>query len=123
MCYMCMCIYFVIIHLALFQCRIRPQNAQEKAQMCKQCTTRQTVAITIARYQATGLVEDRHRSGRPKSVTEEMYHFIVEAMAKDDELTARKLLRKMIEQFGPLNIPKRTVARARHELWLDLFHQ
>ena len=80
-------------------------------------TTRQTVANTIARYQAKGLVEDRHRLGRPKSVTEKTNHFIVEAITKDDELTARKLLRKMIEKFGPLNIPKRTVARARQELW------
>ena len=36
--YMYMCIYFVIIHLALFGvlCRIRPQN-EEKARMCSKC--------------------------------------------------------------------------------------
>ena len=79
-------------------------------------TTRQTVANTIARFQATGLVEDRHRSGRPRSVTEDMYRFIDEAMAEDDELTARKLLSKMIDKFGPLDISERTVARARQEL-------
>ena len=53
-------------------------------------TTRQTVANTIARFQATGLVEDRHRSGRPRSVTEDMYRFIDEAMAEDDEEGIKK---------------------------------
>ena len=79
-------------------------------------TTRHTVSNTIARYRATGLVDDRPRSGRPKSVTEEMYRFIDETMVEDDELTARKLLEKLIEKFGPLHISERTVARARQEL-------
>ena len=62
------------------------------------------------------MVDDRPRSGRPKSVTEEMYRFIDETMVEDDELTARKLLEKLIGKFGPLRISKRTVARARQEL-------
>lgn len=31
------------------------------------CTSHQMVANTIAKYQATGMVKDRKRSGRPKS--------------------------------------------------------
>ena len=78
-------------------------------------TTRQTVSNTIARYRATGLVDDKPCSGRPKSVTEEMYRYIDETMA-EDELTARKLLEKLIGKFGPINVSERTVARARQEL-------
>ena len=43
-------------------------------------------------------------------------YFIDEAMAEDDKLTASKLLNKMIDKFGPLDISERTVARARQEL-------
>jgi hypothetical protein len=56
------------------------------------CTSCQTMANTITKYQATGMVEDRKHSGRPKTVTPEMYTFVDEAMAQNDELMTRKLL-------------------------------
>ena len=73
------------------------------------CTSRQTVANTIAKYQATGMVEDRKRSGRPKTVTPEMYTFVDKAMAQNDELTTRKLL-EMTAQFGAVGFSHVTVA-------------
>ena len=45
-----------------------------------------------------------------------MYHFIDETMVEDDELTAQKLLEKLIEKFGPIHISEKTVARARQKL-------
>ena len=90
-------------------------SIQRKLQIEGIETARQTVAATIARY-PTGLVDDRMRAGRPKSISNEMLKFIDDRMAEDNELTTQKLMEKMITKFGPLDVSERTVSRARFDL-------
>ena len=52
----------------------------------------QTVASTIAKYQATGMVKNRKRLGRPNTdLIACTYMFLYEAMAQDNKLTEQKV--------------------------------
>ena len=51
----------------------------------------QMVASTIAKYQATGMVKNRKRLGRPNTDMPARTHFVYEAMAQDGKLTERKV--------------------------------
>ena len=80
-------------------------------------TMHPTVVRTIRRFEETGQIKDRKKSGRPKTVPESHYRFIDEAMAENDELTASDLLDKLRKKFGDeVRYSKRTLARARQDL-------
>ena len=51
----------------------------------------QMVASIIAKYQATGMVKNRKRLGRPNTDMPAHTRFVYEAMAQDGKLTARKV--------------------------------
>ena len=75
-------------------------------------TTRKTVRNTLAKFDKTGAVFDLAHPGRPKLVSQDMYIFIDEMMAEDDELTARKLHEKVLAKFPETDVSERTISRA-----------
>ena len=81
-------------------------------------TTRQTVKSTITRWQESGSVRDRPRTGPPRKVPERHYRIIDEAMSKDDELTASDLKELLAKTFptDEVQYSERTIARIRSDL-------
>ena len=82
------------------------------------CTTHQTITKTIARWQATGSVQDYPWSGRPQQVPDTHYHQVDQTLTENDELTSSDLREGLAKEFGAENVQysERTIARVQNEL-------
>ena len=64
-------------------------------------------------YESTGSVVDRPRRTMTPKLGQEHYRFIDEAMASNDELTARRLREKLEDRWPGIAVSLSTVKRAR----------
>ena len=103
-----------ICHLrkaGLSSSEIRKRLMQEGVQI-----SRTSLYNLWRKYRDTGTVVDRHRRKQPSKLNADHYRFIDDAMAENDELTARRLREKLEDRWPGISVSLSTVKRTRKHL-------
>lgn len=73
----------------------------------------------LRKYREHGCVADRPKAGLPRKLKEEQYLYIDNAMADNDELTARQLRTLLEDRWPETKVSLTTIKRARRDLgWI-----
>ena len=75
-----------------------------------------SLSLLIKKFSATGSVEDNRTAQGSRKLTHEMIHFIDDAMARENELSAKKLHNLLKAKFPSTDVSESTIKRTRREL-------
>ena len=82
--------------------------------------SKKSLSLLIRKFKDTKSVCDRKYHRVRKSLNEDQFQFIDEAMAENKELTSRQLFHKLLEEFPGVKTSISAVKRARRELgWIS----